>query len=74
MHKCTSIFMVSTLTNHSINVHQALKFGTPVKGPLSFACQVSNSCRPLLGRLRLKCDSTRARNQISSFGETDESI
>jgi len=25
-------------------------------------------------RLRLKCDGTRTENQISSFGETDESI
>jgi hypothetical protein len=26
------------------------------------------------GGMRLKCDSTRGRNQISSFGETDETI
>jgi len=74
MYKCTSIFMDSTLTSHSINVHQALKFGTPLKGHLSYASEVSNSWKPSLGRLRLKCDCTCARNQISSFGETDESI
>ena len=71
---CTSIFMVSTLTSHSINVHQALKFAIPAIGHLSFASEVSNSWRPSLGRLRLKCDGTSTRNQISSSGETDESI
>jgi len=27
-----------------------------------------------VGKLRLKCDGTRSETQISSFGETDESI
>jgi hypothetical protein len=51
MHKCTCIFVVSTLTNHRINVHQALKFGTPVREVPSFACQVSNCFRPWLGTI-----------------------
>jgi hypothetical protein len=34
--------------NHRINVHQALKFGTPVREALSFASQVSNFWRPSL--------------------------
>jgi hypothetical protein len=43
--------VASNLTNHRINVHQALKLGTPVREALSFACQVSNSWRPSLGTI-----------------------
>jgi len=31
--------------------HQALKFGTPVREALFFACQLSNSWRPSLGAI-----------------------
>jgi len=36
-------------------------------------CPCVSAERTRESRLRLKCDDTR-RNQISSFGETDESI